>query len=243
MWPEPNRSRGGEAGGASGRLIFGLLIIALGVVFLADNLGLVEGREAMRTFWPLAFVAFGFGMALDRHSSGWRRAWGAIWIGVGCWIWAYQRHWISINVWDVVFPAVLLFAGGALVWRSLAGPHRAGRSSDPVAEDYVRNFAAMSGNQLRSASTEFRGGDLTAFMGGVTLDLTRARMAGEEAHVDVFAMWGGIEIRVPPDWIVVSKVAPILGGFDDKTQPSSEAAGGRLVVSGVVVMGGVEVKN
>jgi len=237
------RSSRGEIGAAPARLVFGLLVIALGVVFLADNLGLVDGRDALRAFWPLAFVAFGVVVLLDPHRSGFRRALGVFWIVAGCWIWAYQRHWIQINFWDFLFPGILLFGGAALVWRSLAGPRATGDRSNALADDYPRCFAAMSGNQVRATSSALRGADLTAFMGGVTLDLSRARMAGEEAQIDVFAMWGGIEIRVPPDWTVVSRVTPVLGGFDDKSQPSPGAPAGRLIVSGFVIMGGVEVKN
>jgi hypothetical protein len=59
----------------------------------------------------------------------------------------------------------------------------------------------------------------------------------------VFAMWGGIEIRVPDDWTVVSRVTPVLGGFDDKTRPSPGAGAHRLVIRGFAIMGGIEVKN
>jgi len=238
-----SRSPRGEIGSASARLVFGLLVLALGIVFLADNLGLIDGRDTLHAFWPLAFVAFGFVVVLDPHRSGFRRAMGGVWIVAGCWIWAYQRHWIQVNFWDFLFPGILLFAGATLVWRSVAGPRSAVDRSTSQADDYLRTFAAMSGNQVRSMSTAFRGADLTAFMGGVTLDLSRARMAGDEAQIDVFALWGGIEIRVPPDWTVISRVAPVLGGFVDKSQPAPGPAAGRLVVNGVVVMGGVEVKN
>jgi hypothetical protein len=56
-------------------------------------------------------------------------------------------------------------------------------------------------------------------------------------------MWGGIEILVPPEWSVVSMGTPILGAFEDKTRPPQQAGGPRLVVKGVVIMGGVEIKN
>ena len=55
-------------------------------------------------------------------------------------------------------------------------------------------------------------------------------------------MWGGIEIRVPPDWTVISRVDPILGGYEDKTTPPKDDSK-RFVVRGSVVMGGIEVKN
>ena len=55
-------------------------------------------------------------------------------------------------------------------------------------------------------------------------------------------MWGGIEIRVPPDWTVVSQVDPILGGFEDKTMPPKDESK-RFIIHGSVVMGGIEVGN
>ena len=50
----------------------------------------------------------------------------------------------------------------------------------------------------------FRRADLTAIMGGVEVDL-RGASTGQEAVIDVFAWWGGIEITVPPDWAVSNR--------------------------------------
>ncbi len=41
----------------------------------------------------------------------------------------------------------------------------------------------------------------------------------------------------------MGKVLPIMGAFEDKTRPPSDGGKKRLVVRGVVLMGGVEVKN
>ena len=100
----------------------------------------------------------------------------------------------------------------------------------------------MSGVNRGSNASTFRGGELAAFMGGCEIDLRQAAIHGE-AVLDVFAMWGGIEIRVPENWTVIGRVMPLLGGFDDATRPPKEATDHRLIVRGVVLMGGVEVKN
>jgi hypothetical protein len=63
-----------------------------------------------------------------------------------------------------------------------------------------------------------------------------------DAVLEVFALWGGIEVRVPPDWSIVSNVDPILGGYEDDTQPPKEESK-RLIVRGTVIMGGLEVSN
>jgi len=225
------------------RFVLGLAAIALGVIFLGDSLGFFEARELLRSFWPLAFVAIGVAVLTQRHGRGTSRFWGLVWVIAGLWIYAHQRRWIDLEFWDVFMPGVLVLIGGSLVWRSLAGspPRRPGVAAEGDAT--VCSFAVMSGYELRSTSSAFRGADLGAVMGGVTLDLTQAKLAAEEAVIDVFAWWGGIEIRVPPDWSVVSKVMPLMAGYEDKTRPSTATPTHRLLIRGIVVMGGVEVKN
>ena len=54
-------------------------------------------------------------------------------------------------------------------------------------------------------------------MGGIEMDLRPASTATGDAVIDVFVMWGGIEITVPPDWAVVNHILPIMGGVVDKS--------------------------
>jgi hypothetical protein len=79
-------------------------------------------------------------------------------------------------------------------------------------------------------------------MGGGEVDLRRASMSRDEAVLDIFVFWGGFEVKVPDDWEVVSRGLPILGGFVDNTR-HPPAAQKRLVVTGMAVMGGIEIKN
>jgi predicted membrane protein len=103
----------------------------------------------------------------------------------------------------------------------------------------------MGGVVRRSNSQTFEGADLTAVMGGCEIDLRQASMvAGGEAVIDVFAFWGGIDIKVPEDWTVIVRAIPLMGGVEDKTRvPPAATTSKRLVIRGIVVMGGVVVKN
>ncbi|HWK49677.1 MAG TPA: LiaF domain-containing protein, partial [Steroidobacter sp.] len=109
--------------------------------------------------------------------------------------------------------------------------------------EFVRSFAMLSGHELRPVSRPFRGADLNAIMGGIKLDLSSARMEGDNAIIEVFAFWGGVEIYVPPDWTVTSEVTTLLAGFIDKRRPTSVVPTKHLIIKGMVVMAGVEIKN
>ena len=78
-------------------------------------------------------------------------------------------------------------------------------------------------------------------MGGVSIDLRDASMEADEATINVSAVMGGVDIRVPRSWTVVNRVSAILGGVDDHTRPVD--ANKRLIVEGSVLMGGLDIKN
>ena len=97
--------------------------------------------------------------------------------------------------------------------------------------------AVSRGSNVR----HFRGGDLTAIMGGCELDLRHASLE-DDVVIDVFALWGGIEIRVPEEWTIDSQILPILGGVEEKTR-RPPASGPRVTLRGFAIMSGVEIKN
>lgn len=236
----------------STRLIVGLLVILLGGALLADNLGWFDARHVLHSLWPLAMGAVGVAMVRNpRHKRS--RGWGWVLITIGFWIFADKIGWIQVSIGQLLAPGILLFVGGMLVFRSLSGPPGAPDAAKSSAVDgvpptgdhaeYVRSFAMLSGCELHPVSRPFRGADLSAIMGGIKLDLTSARMEGDSAVVEIFAFWGGVEIFVPPDWTVTSEVTTLLAGFIDKRRPTSVVPTRNLIVKGMVVMSGVEIKN
>ena len=111
-------------------------------------------------------------------------------------------------------------------------------------DSWVNMITILSGLNRQSNSSDFRGGDLTAFMGGGKLDLREAKIVGE-AELHIFAMWGGFTILVPEDWSVSVRAVPLLGGWEDNSKsPAAEGESEqRLIVTGWAIMGGFEVKN
>jgi predicted membrane protein len=107
----------------------------------------------------------------------------------------------------------------------------------------VNGFALLGGVKRKVVSQDFRGGALTAILGGCELDLRHASISSGQAVIDTFALWGGIDIKVPQEWSVVVQGTPILGAFDDKTVRVGGDGSKVLVIKGVALMGGVELKN
>ncbi len=110
---------------------------------------------------------------------------------------------------------------------------------------YLNEFAIMGGGDRIVRSQDFRGGEVTAIMGGFGIDLRGAAIATDSATVNVFTLWGGVDLKVPEDWNVSISGVPILGVFTNNARAfrQGDAAAKTLFVKGVAIMGGVEVKN
>jgi predicted membrane protein len=141
----------------------------------------------------------------------------------------------------LIFPALLIWVGLNLVMRQRAS--RLHSESPPLPGSQDLNVSTMLGGVNRKVvSNRFVSGTISAVLGGVNLDFREVAMKEDEAHLDVFAVMGGVTLMVPPDWIVESRLTPLLGGYDDKTHPPKESTK-RLIIRGTVAMGGVEVKS
>jgi len=221
------------------QVLFGFIVIAIGVLFTLDNLNIVDATDYLQ-YWPAALVALGAVKLWNARVEG--RGWlgGLIFTGVGAWMLVQHITYIRIDVRDF-WPLMFVCIGGYLVWRGVAGPRRQ-RAVD--GDSRMSAIAIMSGINRGGNSPAFTGGDLTAVMGGCEIDLRQASIAqGTTAVIDVFAFWGGIDIRVPEDWTVVTRVTPLLGGVEDQTRPPQGASSKRLEIRGTAIMGGVVIKN
>jgi hypothetical protein len=225
------------------RLIVGLGIVALGVAFTLDNLHIGIAHQVWRfvwRYWPLALIAIGIAnVAQAKTWAGY--AGGLIWLVAGAWLLGETLGVIDISIW-AMWPLALVLFGGWVLLNGIRPPGTANRGAS-VSGDTIGAVAVMSGVNRRSSSRAFRGGDVIAFMGGAVIDLRGATIESGEARVEVFAMWGGIEVFVPEGWAVEMKVFPFMGGVNDKTKRPTADVPPRLVVSGVVVMGGVDIKH
>jgi predicted membrane protein len=213
------------------RLVVGLSIMVAGLLLALDSLGLMDAGEVFR-YWPLVLVAVGVTKLLGNACQ---RSGAFVWLVAGI---GFLLVTLGRMSFGGVWAMVIFFIGANIAWRALRP------FSPPVAAAAgVDLVQFMGGTKTNVTTAEFKGGQAMAVMGGVEIDLRHAGMPdGRDAVLDTFAFWGGIVIRVPDDWEVISRGSAFLGGFVNSAR-SAPAARKRLVVTGTAIMGGVEVKN
>jgi predicted membrane protein len=247
--------------GNAGRLALGLVVIAIGVLFTLDRMGYVDAGDFW-AYWPVLLIAIGIGRVLQPRGTQ-ERGFGLVLILFGVWFLLSNLDVIHYTFGDV-WPILLVVLGIMMVWRAItrpffetprrrlrdavaaadgsaavAGPATSGADTSST----VNGFALLGGVNRRCVSQDFRGGSLTAIMGGCELDLRNASISSGQAVVHTLAFLGGIDIKVPQEWTVVAQGTPILGAFDDKTVRVGGDASKVLVVKGTAFLGGVDIKN
>jgi predicted membrane protein len=230
-------------------VIAGLVITVIGLILLAGEF-FPQLDVNIGDFWPLVLVFLGGSIMRRGDGAGAKFVGGVILLlGVGFLLESFVG--LEFNL-GRLWPLFLVALGLAMVWGTFGGGRAPGRQSTVIlggeeasTGDVVNRFVALGGAELKSDSRNFRGGSLSAIMGGIELDLRNASIAGDEAVLDTFALMGGVDIRVPEDWSVSGKVLPILGAFEDNTRTSRESGKPvkRLLVKGTAMMGGIEIKN
>jgi len=104
--------------------------------------------------------------------------------------------------------------------------------------------AVFGGVDRHISSSDFHGAQCTAIFGGCKIDLRDAQMQGREAVLDTYAIFGGVEIRVPENWEVVNRGMAIFGGVSDqRRQPPTGPDAKTLILDGAAIFGGVSVKD
>jgi hypothetical protein len=254
----------------SPQLVIGVFITLIGALLMLDSLDIIE-TSVFRPFWPSVLIAIGVSMLIKRADSN-GRFWGWVWTGLGSWLLLNSLGILRIRFWELIGPVLLIVIGWSIVRSTMKAdsPSAAGFTGTsevpplpgtalprgerdapgmPRSHDGGRvNLVAVMGEAKRASNDHpFRGGEMTAIMGGCVLDLRQAVIApGDEARLNLVGLMAGHEIWVPTSWAVLSDVIPIIGGVDDKRLRPLEALADnapRLRLKGTMIMGGVVIKN
>lgn len=216
----------------SSRMLMGVVLVALGLVFLLDHAGVVDAGTLIANWWPSVLVVAGLLALTDRPR---RPITASVLILVGVVLLGITTGVLAGETLSVLGPLALIALGLWFVTgRRL--PRAVVDSGDAVSV-----MALFSGQELTNTSQRFEGGTLAGIFGGVSLDLSHARPA-PAAEVTATGLFGSVEITVPDDWRVVIDGPAIFGGLENNATASDPEAPA-LKVRGLAMFGGVEIKT
>lgn len=222
------------------RIWLGGLLIIIGGLFLLNSLSILDFRfSRIIISWPFFFFIIGLYILLQSE----KKIFGGLLAGLGA-LFLLPRIFPGILInWSIVFPLILIAIGLYIIL------HRRKKFElikGTVKDDVIDDVNIFGGGEKVITSTNFKGGNITAIFGGSEINMTQCHLAEGINTIDIFALFGGTTIIVPKNWNVIVNVTALLGGFSNKgiKDPTVEIDMSRsLVIKGLVVFGGGEIKN
>lgn len=252
----------------TGSVLAGLFLLVVGVFAVIQQT--VSDFPSWIFSWPMILITVGIFIGLKHgfRGPGW-----IILIGLGS-VFLVDRVVPGVNLKPYIWPMVvitigliMIFGGGrkrgmcrygrrrpfetgpaATSTDAEAGTSGPARMSDPfdtACEDELVNSTAILGSSKKVIfSKNFKGGEITNFMGGAEIDCSQADINGV-VKLDITQIFGGTKLIVPRHWMVKSTATSIFGGFEDKRraaniQPDNNKV---LVIEGTSIFGGIEIKS
>lgn len=220
---------------SAGQIVFGLAVIFVGVGFFLDALNIVDFSNMMKTWWPLFVILIGLVSIVSNPRV---IAWPLVIIAIGVLLQLRELDFLTFNPWTLIWPALIIFFGVTILIKGGVSQ----KKPQARKENELDLFAGFSGHEAKSTSEDFKGGKATAIFGGIELDLRQSKIK-DKATLEVFAAFGGIDIRVPEGWKVEVTGMPILGGWENKADAPKDKNAPVLLIQGTCLCGGVSIKN
>ena len=253
-----------------GGLVGGVVLAGIGVLLLLQNLN-IPGFDDLEKYWPVILIVVGIAQAARSMGMG-GRVWGGAISLVGVVFLLQNFGIIRHDIWRFLWPGVLIMVGLAMLARAIDRQSYSGtgaaaaagsakkmgdnirdrissdwsRSQSATSVDHMNEWAVFGGSRRRIDSQDFQGGEAFAMFGGIEIDLRKAASTRDEILIEVNAVFGGVDIRVPETWNITVRGAGIFGGYEDKTMDSRVASATKqphLIVNGFAVFGGVTIQN
>lgn len=224
------------------KIILGLALIAVGVLWALHILGVCSFEFSVRGWWTMfIIVPCLFGLVSDKNKLG-----SGIGLGMGILLLLAARDVITWQMMGQLALALLVIAFGVkLVLSRGCGRPKPVCEFQTISRDGkdIRHIESSFGNQnLSFAGEKFEGADVEASFGGLTLNLIGAEIA-DQAFINLNVGFSGVKIIVPEGLAVRIAVNSGFGGVSDKRRTPVDSGTPLLIITGKVGFGGVEIKN
>ena len=223
-------------------VIWGLAIIALGVIFGGNALGWFNIDIFFDGWWTLFIIVPGaIGLITEKEKFS-----NLFVVCVGVLLLLAAQNVFSYETAGKVILAIFLIMLG--IWIMFRGLVRG--KNDKEVEKKVRDLsddktmdsqiAIFSGSDKTYKDEEFLGANLVAVFGGVDFDLSNAKI-NKDTVIRAFAMFGGVDIKVPEDVQIKIKSRFIFGGVSDDRKDEASKGKYTIYIDATGGFGGVNI--
>lgn len=219
----------------NGRRKMGLILIIMGILLILSQMKLIDFNSLIKVYWPSLIAIYGIYICIEQRRI---TSAGLSFIIIGLIVQLWHLDLLPGQFKQYLWPTILIIIGISLIFTQ----NVTSKKNNYREDRYLDYFAILSSLDTVNVSNDFRGGSITAIMGGAEVDLSQCNMQTESAQLILTAIMGGIEIKLPRDWRVIVTGIPILGGWENKTNTPYEYTK-TLYIKCTAILGGIEIKN
>lgn len=223
-----------------GNVLWGMVLILLGVIIGLNAVGLTHINIFFRGWWTLFIIVPSF-IELVRSSN---KISSFIGLCIGIVLLLCAQNVLSFRlIGKLIFPFILVMIGISIIFKDTFNKKVAEKIKTLNSnKGDLENYCATFGEQKNDLSgQEFNGANLDAIFGSVELDLSKTIIKKDEV-INANAIFGGIKINAPTGVNIKIKSTPIFGGVENKVKTEYNESLPTIYINGVAMFGGVEIK-
>ena len=147
---------------------------------------------------------------------------------------------LDLNLFRFIIPIILIWIGiQIIIGKNSASTEQIQTNAQ---EDKIKRMLVFSTMNQVINSDNFQGGEIVTVFGSGEVDLTKVKTKEKNIKLELTAIFGAIQLRLPEQWAVRSKGIGILGTFDNNTNGQTKKTL-EVDMKGVAVLGEVKITN
>ncbi len=221
-------------------VLWGILLVALGLVFGLNSFGLLDIDLFFDGWWTLMIIIPSFislFSAKDKVVS-------IVGLTVGILLLLVSQDILTFElIKKITVPLIFVVIGLCLMFKDSFNPKQKSafeqmkRTSGPLPE----LAGVFSSQNTRYDGVAFEGADITAAFGGYVCGAENS-LISKDCMVNCTAIFGGIDLYLPSNVNVLIRSTSIFGGVSDKRANTAPVPGPTVYVNALCLFGGVDVK-
>lgn len=219
------------------RVICGIILIAIGVIFALNALCITNIDIFFRGWWTLLIIVPSIvGLFTDRDKFS-----SLLWLAIGVLLLLWQQNIVDIGfAAKLIWPAIIIILGLKLIFGNrYRNDFKRIKLQHKTEGRCVKEITAVFGAQnIHHGNEIFDGAEFNAVFGGIKYNLSNA-VIQNDCVIEANAIFGGIEITLPSNVNVKINSNSAFGGTSDKTTRSELVDAPTVFVNATAVFGGV----
>ncbi|MDR1729446.1 MAG: cell wall-active antibiotics response protein [Prevotellaceae bacterium] len=225
-----------------------LIFILAGLLLLGKNLEIIRPDIFQVVLsWQMLLVAIGILCFFRSQFIA-----GLIFAGIGGFFLVPLAAPVEPGWTGTWWPLLVIFGGVLILLRAVSSGNKKSRPHQHIhsKSSYISKDGFMVSDNIFGFVQQivlepvFKGARIKNVFGTTVLDLRKTSLEAAETYIDIECIFGGIELRVPNDWLVINELKATFGGSEDKRYIEKDTDyAHRLILRGKLTFAGVEIKR